>query len=169
MQFAQCIKQMEDNARSIRSLTAGVGAEQARWKPASDSWSILEVINHLYDEEREDFRYRLDWILHHNGEPWRANDPQGWVTERKYNERNFEQSVNNFLAEREQSIAGLRERPEPDWSIAYTAPWGTITAGDMFVSWVAHDLLHLRQLVELHWAWTARAMAPHSVAYAGEW
>ena len=169
MELEKFIRQMERNAQSIRSFTAGISAEQARWKPAPESWSILEVINHLSDEEREDFRYRLDVIVNHNSEPWRSNDPQGWVTQRRYNERDLEESVNHFMRERERSLAALREQPEPDWSIAYQAPWGTITAGDMFASWVAHDLLALRQLVELHWAWTVRALEPHSVRYAGEW
>jgi len=43
---------MKNNAQTIHSLTSGVSDEQARWKPDPDSWSILEVINHLYDEER---------------------------------------------------------------------------------------------------------------------
>jgi len=36
-------------------------------------------------------------------------------------------------------------------------------------AWVAHDLLHLRQLVELHYAWTVAKAAPYSLQYAGEW
>ena len=46
----------------IQAVLAGVDAEQARWKPDADSWSILEVVCHLVDEEREDFRTRLDHI-----------------------------------------------------------------------------------------------------------
>ena len=34
-------------------LIAGLAPEQARWKPDPASWSAVEVINHLYDEERE--------------------------------------------------------------------------------------------------------------------
>ena len=43
---------MAEHAGTIHSLTLGISEEQARWKPAPESWSILEVINHLYDEER---------------------------------------------------------------------------------------------------------------------
>jgi hypothetical protein len=49
------------------------------------------------------------------------------------------------------------------------APFGQISAGDMFASWVAHDLLHIRQLVELHWAYTTRQLQPYNVEYAGGW
>jgi hypothetical protein len=39
----------------------------------------------------------------------------------------------------------------------------------MFASWVAHDLLHMRQLVELHWAHTLTLANPHKVDFAGQW
>lgn len=169
MDFAYAIEQMEHHARTIRSLTDGVSQEQARWHPAPDAWSILEVINHLYDEEREDFRARLEVMLRQSGEEWKRNDTQGWVTSRHYNERELEESVKNFLVERERSVAWLRALPDPDWSAAYQAPWGSISAGDMFAAWVAHDLLQTRQLVELHWAWTVKSLAPYAVEYAGPW
>lgn len=161
--------QMRNNAATIRSFTQGVSDAQARWKPAPESWSILEVINHLYDEEREDFRAHLDCILHHPDDPWPPIDPRGWVSQRRYNERDLDPSVGNFLREREQSLAWLDGLPAPDWQAACSAPFGLITAGDMFASWVAHDLLHLRQLVELHWAYTLDSVQPHKVRYAGEW
>lgn len=34
----------------------GVTQSEALYKPHAKSWSMLEVVCHLYDEEREDFR-----------------------------------------------------------------------------------------------------------------
>jgi len=34
---------------------------------------------------------------------------------------------------------------------------------------VAHDVLHMRQLVELKYAYMAQAMEPYKVKYAGDW
>ena len=50
------IKRMWAGANSIQALTTNVDDEQARWKPSPDRWSVLEVICHLHDEERYDFR-----------------------------------------------------------------------------------------------------------------
>lgn len=161
--------QMADNAARIRVLVEGVSEQQARWKPTPASWSILEVINHLLDEEREDFRMRLDYTLYRPGETWPPIDPEGWVTERAYNGRDLEASLDSFLAEREASLAWLRGLSAPRWEAAYEAPFGRITAGDVFAAWVAHDLLHMRQLVELHWAYTTAELAPYRVHYAGTW
>lgn len=162
-------KQMARNTESIRSLATGISDEQARWKPDPASWSILEVINHLYDEERKDFRVRLDYILHRPGEEWPPIDPAGWVVSQRYNKRELAPSLDNFLREREASLTWLQELDSPDWQAAEEAPFGLFHAGDMFAAWVAHDLLHLRQLVELHWAWTVRSVQPYRPDYAGDW
>lgn len=169
MDKERLVLQMMEDAARIRALQQGVSDQQARWKPDPDSWSMLEVVNHLLDEERHDFRVRLDYTLHRPGEPWPPIDPGGWVTERQYNQQDPEASLAQFLSERESSIAWLRELSAPDWDATYEAPWGPIRAGDLFASWVAHDLLHTRQLVELHWAYTVAGVAPYRPDYAGEW
>ena len=161
--------QMTQDAGRIQSLAEGVSAEQACWKPNPDSWSILEVVNHLYDEEREDFRVRLDIILHQPERSWPPIDPQGRVVERKYNQRDIGESLEGFLRERRQSLVWLEGLSSPNWDAAYEAPFGLITAGDMLASWVAHDLLQMRQLVELHWAYTGVLVSPYKVDYAGSW
>lgn len=169
MDISPFLAQMVTNAERIRLFTEGISVEQARWKPDSDSWSILEVINHLYDEEREDFRVRLEIILAKNGAPWPPIDPQGWVTARRYNERDLDNSVNQFLLEREKTLSWLQGLEHPDFETVYTSPFGSMSAGDMFAAMVSHDLLHLRQLVELHWAYTTDQLAPYQNGYAGDW
>jgi hypothetical protein len=169
MDFGFVLAQMEGTTKVVKGLVEGVSLEQARWKPSEKDWSILEVINHLRDEEVEDFRAHLDVILHHPDQPWPSIDPQGWVAERRYNKRATEDSLAGFLRARAESLAWLRGMSAPDWETVYEAPFGEITAGDMMAAWVAHDLLHTRQLVELHWAYTTRRVQPYRVLYAGEW
>ena len=171
MELDCLIEEMAASAASIRGLVGGVSDHQARWTPDASSWSVLEVINHLLDEEREDFRVRLDIILHRPGDPWPPIDPEGWVTARRYNEQDPGVSLQAFLSAREESLAWLRELPPPDWDAECEAPWGSsIRAGDIMAAWVAHDLLHTRQLVELQWEFTMGVhIAPYRVEYAGEW
>lgn len=169
MDLEVLVAQLEKQAQVIRDLVQGISEEQARWKPSAEDWSLLEVVNHLYDEEREDFRTHLDLILHRPDEPWPRIDPQAWVVGRRYNEQDPAQSLQRFLHAREESLAWLKGLSTPDWDAAYGMPWGEITAGDMLAAWLAHDLLHLRQLIELHWAYMVRQVTPYRVQYAGEW
>ncbi|MEM7334827.1 MAG: DinB family protein [Chloroflexota bacterium] len=169
MELKHAIAQLTANAERIKGMAEFVSQEQAQWKPDEESWSILETVTHLHDEEIEDFRVRLDYLLHKADEDWPPIDPIGWVASRKYNERQLEDSLNGYLSEREKSLEWLRSLGSPDLETGKEAPWGIMHAGDMLAAWVAHDLLHMRQLVEILYAYEVENLRPYSLRYAGEW
>ncbi len=169
MEFESLYKELEDSTEMIRALLSGVAQEESQVRSAPELWSMLEVICHLYDEEREDFREHVDFILHRQNEEWHEIDPQGWVTARKYNEQGFAGMQDKFFAEREASLRWLRELPHPNWETTYTSKYGTTRAGEMLACWIAHDNLHIRQLVELRRHRIERLSQPHNLEYAGEW
>lgn len=153
----------------IQALVADLSEDEVRWKPAADRWSVLEVVCHLLDEEQEDFRVRLDSLLHHPGEPWPAIRPMEWVTERRYNERDLAPTLAAFLAERQASLQWLDGLESPDWASGKEAPWGgIIRAGDMVAAWVYHGEVHMRQLIRLRQDIVRARAEPYAVAYAGE-
>jgi hypothetical protein len=162
------IDRLEANREVILALVSRVSEEHGRWRPAPDKWSILEVVNHLVDEEREDFRARLESTLRDPKEDWAPIDPEGSARDRRYQDRALVPSIQNFLAEREQSLRWLRSLESPAWENAHSHPaFGTLSAGDLMTSWVAHDLLHIRQLARLHWQYLARIAQPYTPDYAG--
>ena len=163
------IEQIRMNAWRIQALMEGVSAAQACWKPRPEDWSILEVVNHLYEEEIFDFRAHLDVTLFRPEVEWPYIDPQGWVVAHGYARRDLGRSLQNFLDERQASLQWLNGLSSPDWNSSYAAPWGRMSAGELLSAWAAHDLLHLRQLVELQYAFVLDQAAPYSVAYAGDW
>ena len=169
MEFEWLYKELENSTEMIRALLSDIVQEESQEKPSPDAWSILEVICHLYDEEREDFREHVDFILHRQNEEWHQIDPQDWVTTRKYNEQSFDAMQDKFFAEREESLRWLQGLPNPDWETTYTSKYGTTSAGEMLACWIAHDNLHIRQLVELRRHRIERLGRPHSLEYAGEW
>jgi hypothetical protein len=169
MEFKTLYQELNNSTEMIRALLSGVTSAEARVKPNAESWSILEVVCHLYDEEREDFREHVDFILHRQNEDWHQIDPQSWVTDRKYNEQNFAEMQEKFFSEREKSLNWLEELPNPNWETTYTSQYGTTTAGEMLACWIAHDNLHIRQLVELRRVKIENITSPYNVEYAGDW
>lgn len=136
------------NAEAIAALARNASAEQARWKPSPEEWSILEVTCHLYDEEREDFRTRVRLTLTDPAADWPPIDPV--------------ERLEAFLAERRASLDWLRGLQNPNWDSRKTHPrLGSATAGEMLWAWVAHD--------HLHWQWLATHAPPFSLEYAGGW
>jgi hypothetical protein len=162
-------RQLALNRDRVAALAQGVPEEHARWKPDPESWSILEVVSHLADEEEFDFPVRLKMILEEADKPWPSIDPAGWVTERNYNEGDLFETLNRYMNLRNETLSWLDSLENPDWETSYEAPFGEITAGDMFVSWVTHDLLHLRQLIELQRQYLVEQAKPYRQEYAGDW
>src|SRR5688572_3895367 len=124
MQFKAFYQELVHSTEMMRAMLAGVSQEESRVKPNESSWSILEVVCHLYDEEREDFREHLDFILHRQNEKWHAIDTLGWVTQRRYNEQNLGEMKDKFFAERKKSLAWLVEHDKMDLETIYRSEWG---------------------------------------------
>lgn len=166
--FAQLI---DDHARFpqlVLGLIQGVDLEMLRDREAPHRWSPLEILVHLRDEEREDFRVRAKAALAGNPEvpPIR---PQEWVTERRYNEMDPGAVFLDFAQERADSCRWLQTVNLEDWDRSITIPRaGAMRAGDFIMAWRMHDLLHLRQLSSaialLFW----RKYSSWRMEYAGE-
>lgn len=161
------IRQLERGAGAIRALVEGVSDEEARWRPPGGGWSILEVVFHLKSEEAEDFRERLSRTLEDPASEWPKLDPEARVAECRCHERSLKAELEGFLAERGKSLAWLRGLDRPDWSHAHAHPRGPLAAGDLLASWVAHDLLHVRQIARIQYERVRTLAAPYRVDYAG--
>jgi hypothetical protein len=162
--------QLSAQATAIEKFVDALDSSQAQWKPSAQDWSILEVVNHLLDEEREDFRARIRHLFSGSVQPWLPIAPLEWVRERAYNSRDLEESVKLFLLERRESVDWLSLHEEADWDLRYShPPLAGLAAGDLLVAWAAHDLLHTRQIIELRWNYAQTKKGRYSSDYAGEW
>ena len=168
MNHQQIIEQLRINAYMFAHLFRNLTEEQARWKPSAERWSLLEVIMHLCDEEKEDFRKRIALVLEDPESQWPAIDPEGWVTERRYNEQDPDKSMGIFFAERQRSLDWLQGLDAPDWQATHHHPkMGPMSAELLLANWQAHDLFHIRQATDLHFAYLTRQVSPISLSYSG--
>lgn len=131
----------------LRELLAGLEEEEVRFRPAAGMWSILEIVSHLADEERLDFRPRLERTLRNVTEAWEPIAPEEWVSAHRYDEGEIGEMLERFCREREASLAWCHGLAAPDWSNTHPHPHlGPLRAGDLLVSWTVHDHLHHRQI-----------------------
>lgn len=165
----EIINQLESNSGVFENLFSNIPADKIKWKPSKDKWCLLEIISHLYDEEREDFRARLEKILNedHN---WDPNDPQGWVKSRNYIEKDYAKTLNDFLEERKKSILWLKDLKVKDWNVKAVHPkFGEFPAYPMLCNWLAHDYIHIRQILRLKYQMLEAGLNSGELGYAGEW
>ncbi|MCH8271495.1 MAG: DinB family protein [Planctomycetes bacterium] len=164
------IRRFESFKAGLCAITEGLTADEARFKPTPADWSILEIVCHLADEEVEDFRTRLQLTLEEPTRQWPPIDPEGWAVQRRYNHQDLAAAVARFAAARQESLAWLRSLDHPDWSRTHHHPkLGPMSAGDLLVSWAAHDALHLRQFAKRLHQLAERDSDGHSSSYAGSW
>lgn len=166
------IDRLDPTPHALEALLAELPDADAQWKPPSGAWSIVEVVNHMADEDAEDFRARLERTLRDPEEAWPGIDPEGSVRERRHNEKDLRPSIERFGRERRESMRWLRslDLGAIDWAVAHHHPkFGPISAGALLASWAAHDALHLRQIAKRLFELAGRDGAPHPTAYAGEW
>jgi len=172
MNLEHMIAQMERTGNAIRHLVQGISEDQASWKPTPDAWSVADVVDHLAYEEVHDFRDRLDLVLNRPGDPWPVADPArgvGQSTADDVCEETLARRLGAFLTARRTSLEWLASFESAAWDAAHDPPFGPIRAGDVMAAWAAHDLLHLRQLTELHWAYLSSRVQPYELRYAGPW
>jgi hypothetical protein len=170
MNAARLVSSLERFAAVVPAAVRDLTDSDARWKPADGSWSVLEIVMHLGDEEVEDFRTRLRLTLEDSSRVWPGIDPPQWAIDRKYNEADLDQAVNRFVRERLFSIEWLRSLGEVDWAITHNHPkLGSMRAGDLLAAWTAHDALHLRQIAKRMHQLAKVHAGGFKIEYAGEW
>ena len=161
--------QLRKNKDVFYNLLKDIDENMYLWKQNPKKWCLLEIVCHLYDEEREDFGFRTKWVLERPGETPPPIDPVKWVTERKYIEQDYNQALKKFIEEREQWLKWLQSLENPKWENYYEHPKiGKLTAKFFLTNWLAHDYLHIRQLTKLKFDY----LEHHSgemMDYAGKW
>ena len=168
--YNQIFKQLETNSSTFKSLLDNISDEQSKWKPKPEKWSLLEIVNHLYDEEREDFRQRIMNIFENPEKEWAPIAPAEWVKGREYAKRDFKTSLSNFLDERKKSIEWLKSLDSPNWKAVHIHPkLGEMSAEKLLANWLAHDYLHIRQITFMHWSYLCHIAPSINLDYAGIW
>ena len=163
------INGLSDNIYVFKGLLSGLTDEEILWRPHPEKWCLLEIVCHLHDEELEDFRTRTRHVIETPTETLPPIDPQGWVLSRKYFQQNYRDKLNSFLKEREESVKWLMALSDPKWDNAYEHPkFGKMTAKMFLSNWLAHDYLHIRQIIKLKYDYL-KHLTNEDLNYAGNW
>ena len=134
----------------LRSVTAGMSNEEARWKVDPGRWSTLEVLEHLVHVEAHGFRGRAARILAED-EPLLPNyDPDALMRAGSCTQPDLATALDEFERARTLSLHLLQQLQPGQFARAAThSTLGRVTLGDLLHEWPFHDLGHLRQIAEI--------------------
>jgi uncharacterized damage-inducible protein DinB len=127
-------------APMLRELTRDVTPEQGARPPRPGEWSIVEVVRHLVEGDRDKFLPRLRRML---AEDRPAFDKTGGAGD----DGDLPTLVESFVAAREQAARILGELDEAGWRREGVSPtFGALTVEAYARRTDAHDTEHLRQI-----------------------
>ncbi len=167
---AKIIQQLTANWQVFEAMLVGLDQKQVQWSPHPQRWNLLEILCHLVDEEREDFRARVKHVLETPDAPMPSIDPEGWIQSRHYRDQSYEQKLGEFLEERAQSVAWLQSLQQPKWRSVHLHPrMGEVSAEFFLANWLAHDFHHIRQINRVKYEYLHSQLSDSHLDYAGIW
>jgi HAD superfamily hydrolase (TIGR01549 family) len=121
------------------------------WKkrPRPDEWSLLEIICHLRDVDREVNKPRLQKVLNENDPFIPGEDTDPWAQERGYIDQNGLEALQQFIIARLEMLDMLETVKTEEWQRpARHAFFGRTTLAELVNIIAQHDRLHIRQIYQ---------------------
>jgi len=169
MTITGIIDKLENNKQVFKSLLFDKVEQEYLWRPKPEKWNILEIVCHLLDEEREDFKVRTRSVLETPLKDLPAINPEGWVLERDYASKSYIETLEEFLVERDKSISWLKGQIDANWQNVYKHQiLGNMSAKLFLTNWLAHDYLHIRQILRYNYNYL-KETTTLDLQYAGNW
>jgi len=137
--------QSQTASRLVRLLKRGTPARLKK-RPASEKWSVVEILAHLADVEMVT-GWRLRSILAAPGTSIQAFDQDAWAAAGQYGKREARKSLEQFRILREANLALLKSLSPEQWKLSGVhAERGEESIERLAQMIAGHDLNHLEQI-----------------------
>ena len=133
----------------MRGLTADLGEDDLARPEAPAKWSILQVVEHLTDQELVN-GFRLRSIVAEQEPPLRGYDQDLWAARLRYGSAGLEPVLDELRALRERNLRLYRSLSEAELDrVGLHEERGRESARRLRALTAAHDLLHRRQIARI--------------------
>jgi len=135
---------------TVRALTAGLPAEWLRRNDGPGTWSAYDVVGHLLNAEATNWQPRTRMILQHGSD--RAFEPFDREAMLRWKPESINGILDRFQAAREavvEELLALHLSPADLDRRGLHPEIGEVTLGELWATWVAHDLTHIGQIAEV--------------------
>lgn len=134
--------------RQLTRLVKGVSRKKLSQRPASDKWSVTEILAHLADSELV-YGFRIRMILEASGTPIQSIDQDAWARFSDYAEHDPALSLEAFRITRERMVLLLKSLPRESWErYGMHSERGKETVTRVAEMLAGHDINHTMQIKE---------------------
>ncbi len=150
------ISMLEKTPGLLELLLRDIPEEMLAWKPATDRWSVVEVLGHLVTIERLYEQRARKIVLEDSPALSKYVAPAEEATHKK----SARQHMEEFVPLRRAFVFYLHSVPSSSAGrTGHHAELGAITLSQMLHELANHDLGHFRQIAELY---RAHSFYPHA-------
>jgi hypothetical protein len=140
------LKSQSVAAKKLERLIKGVPTSKLRKRPASDKWSVVEILAHLADAEIV-IAWRIRSILGAPGTPIQAYDQEAWAAAGNYAKRDPRKSIEQFRATRDANLAFYKSLTPEQWKyFGMHAERGEESLERIARMIAGHDINHILQI-----------------------
>jgi hypothetical protein len=133
--------------------------EMWQYRPASERWTIHEIIVHIADSEANSY-IRCRRLLAEPGATVLGYDENMWARELHYHDQSTEDSLELFKWLRHKSYTLIKDQPESVWSnTVYHTQTGLMTLDDWLTIYERHIPDHIEQMQANYADWLRQAAA----------
>jgi len=145
-QGQDAIKVQSGTNKKLARLIKGIPTAKLKKRPASDKWSVAEILAHLADAEIV-IGWRMRSILGAPGTPIQAFDQNSWVASGHYDKRDPRKSIELHRVVREANLALLKSLTPEQWKqYGQHAERGQESIEHVVRMMAGHDVNHLQQI-----------------------
>lgn len=152
-------KRLESYGTAYRELVSSLERfPQDMWqfRPASDRWTIHEIIIHIADSEANSY-VRCRRFLAEPGSSVPGYDESGWARELRYHEQSTDDALELFKWLRAKSYALVKDLPESVWSnTVHHSESGVMTLDDWLDTYARHIPEHIEQMQANYRDWVGQ-------------
>lgn len=133
-------------AKNLAALLRRATAAKLRKRPATEKWSVVEILAHLADVEVV-AGWRLRSILSSPGTTIQPFDQDAWASDGQYAKRDPKKSIERFRIQREANLELLKSlKPEQRKQFGIHGERGEESIERLTQLIAGHDLNHLEQI-----------------------
>jgi uncharacterized damage-inducible protein DinB len=150
-QYEQAVAVLRRTPATLAALLRGLPEAWTRSAEGQATWSAYDIVGHLLHGDETDWLARARIILDHGErQPFTSFNRTAMFT--KYDGYTLDRLLDAFAQVREDNLAeldALRLTPEQLARTGTHPALGRVTLSQLLATWVAHDLNHIGQIVEV--------------------
>jgi uncharacterized damage-inducible protein DinB len=137
----------DEGKKALINFFTAIPKEKLNYRYQPEKWSIKEILQHLIDTERV-FMYRCFRIARMDSTPLAGYDQNIYIMPSGANEKSLEDLLNEFIINRNNSIALLQNLTDDHLKFIGNANGGAMSARAAAFTIIGHDRWHMQVIKE---------------------